>query len=57
MALPGGGYDGNSIKITNANVFIPEIWDSEIRRLRKRVEQHLHCARRSHYPLSLYLVG
>lgn len=34
MALPGGAYDGSSVKITNAQVFIPEIWESEIRRFR-----------------------
>jgi len=34
MALPGGGYDGAAIKVVNANVFIPEIWSSEVRRFR-----------------------
>lgn len=34
MTLPGGGYNGNNIGITNADVFIPEIWSNEIKRER-----------------------
>ena len=34
MTLPGGGYEGSAVGLTNANVFIPEIWSSEIKRER-----------------------
>lgn len=34
MTLPGGGYNGAAIGINNADVFIPEIWSSEIKRER-----------------------
>lgn len=34
MALPGGGYSGSSVGITNADVFIPELWMDEIKRER-----------------------
>ncbi len=34
MALPGGGYDGVTKNITNSQVFIPELWENEIRRFR-----------------------
>lgn len=34
MALPGGAYDGSAITINRTNVFIPEIWGSEIKRFR-----------------------
>lgn len=34
MTLPGGGYEGSAVGITNADVFIPEIWSSEIKRER-----------------------
>lgn len=34
MALPGGGYSGSAVGITNADVFIPELWADEIKRER-----------------------
>ena len=37
MALPGGGYEGSAVGVINANVFIPELWSSEIKRQRDAV--------------------